>query len=390
MESIIQDVMEREVGKDAGRNVYDKGVAQQFSNDEDAELAEIVARIPRKIKVVGAGGAGCNTIVRLKDIGIDSAAETTKTEMISVNTDAQDLLCKRADKKLLIGKNITHGLGAGNDPDVGEKCAKEDFDKIKNALEGANMVFLAGGLGGGTGTGSLPVIAEIAKNEIKALTIAVVTIPFKHEGTVRALNALGGLKKLRKAADTVIVIPNDRLMDMVPHLPLNRAFAFADEILANAVKGITEMITKDGLVNLDFADLRAVMTQGKTAVIGFGEAAGQTDSGERSIKSVESAIKSPLIDADISNANRALINIIGGPDMTLEEAQDAVKLVSESISPGAQIIWGAQIDDKGDRNTIRTLLVITGVETIPFEEELEMRSETKMRKTLGQHIGKEI
>jgi cell division protein FtsZ len=238
------------------------------------------------------------------------------------------------------------------------------------------MVFVTCGLGGGTGTGSAPVIAEVAK-EMQALTLAVVTLPFTVEGRVRAQNALKGLKKLRKHSDTVIVIPNDRLLDLAPNLPLNAAFKVADELLANAVKGITEMVTKPGLVNLDFADVRAILKDGGSAMIGLGASSRDAALGDRSRESVEKAIQSPLLDCDISSAKGALINIMGSKDMTLEEAEEIVRIVSERIDPNAEIIWGAQIDEDLDRNIIQTLLILSGVRIPGYEEELEERFEER-------------
>jgi cell division protein FtsZ len=344
---------------------------KNLRSETDEELERIVEGIKTSIKVVGAGGAGSNTLDRLMEMGIEGG------DVIAVNTDALDLLYTNTPTKVLIGASITGGIGAGNDPEVGEQCAEADMKKISEVLTGADMVFVTCGLGGGTGTGSVPVIAEIAK-EHNALTIGVVTLPFTVEGRVRAKNALTGLKKLRKYADTVIVIPNDRLLEVAPNLPINAAFKVADELLANAVKGITEMVTKPGLINLDFADVRAVMQNGGTALIGMGSSTKDTPMDERSRESVEKALKSPLLDTDVSTATGALINVIGSRDMTLEESEEIVRIVSENISPNATIIWGAQIDDSLDRNVIKTLIILSGVKTPKFEEELEelIESET--------------
>lgn len=324
---------------------------QHKSNVMDAELEEMLSKQKATIKVVGAGGGGNNTINRITEIGIIGA------ETIAVNTDAQDLLFATADKKLLIGKDLTHGLGAGSIPKVGEEAARENEHDIKEALMGADMVFITCGLGGGTGTGSAPVIAEIAK-KISALTVGVVTLPFSMEGKVRYENAIIGLEKLEQLVDTLIVIPNDKLLELAPDLPLHTAFKVADEILTNAVKGIAELITKAGLVNLDFADIKSVMTNGGVALIGVGE----SDSENRAVEAVEKAINNPLLDADISGATGALINVCGGPDMTLNEARVVVETISEKIDPDARIIWGAQISDELDK-TIRTMLIVTGVKS---------------------------
>lgn len=365
MDSIVSDVIQRAKFEGQKPDVTTKK-GSDVTTDE--ELRRIVEGIKTSIKVVGTGGAGSNTVERLVEMGVEGG------DVIAVNTDALDLLNTPVPIKVLIGTSITGGIGAGNDPEIGEECAEADLEKISHALYGSDMVFVTCGLGGGTGTGSAPVIAEVAR-DLQALTIGIVTLPFTVEGKIRARNALRGLKKLRKYADTVIVIPNDRLLDIAPNLPLNAAFKVADELLANAVKGITEMVTKPGLVNLDFADVRAVMRDGGSAMIGLGSSGKDTPMGERSKESVEKALESPLLDTDISSATGALINIIGSRDMTLEEAEDIVRRVAERIDGNAQIIWGALIDDSVDRNVIKTLVILSGVRIPGYEEELEERIE---------------
>ncbi|MAG47031.1 cell division protein FtsZ [archaeon] len=315
----------------------------------DEELEQILATQKSKIKVIGAGGAGNNTINRMSEIGI------TGTETIAINTDAQDLLYTNATKKILIGKNTTNGMGAGAIPKVGEESAKESEHEIKQALQGSDMVFITAGLGGGTGTGAAPVVADIAK-KMGALTVGTVTIPFSMEGQRRYENAIEGLERLEEIVDTLIVIPNDKLLELAPDLPLHTAFKVADEILTNAVKGIAELVTKAGLVNLDFADIKTVMGNGGIAMIGVGE----SDTENRATEAVEKAISNPLIDVDIEGANGALINISGGPDMTLEEARKVVEVISEKLSEDARIIWGAQISEDLE-NTIKAMLIVTGV-----------------------------
>lgn len=317
----------------------------------DAELEEMLATHRATIKVVGAGGGGGNTITRISEVGVAGA------ETIAINTDAQDLLYTTADKKILIGKQLTSGLGAGAKPQVGQEAARESESALKEALKGADMVFVTCGLGGGTGTGSAPVVAEIAKKQ-GALTVAVVTLPFSMEGNRRYENAMSGLEKLEEFTDTLIVIPNDKLLELAPDLPLHTAFKVADEILTNAVKGIAELVTKAGLVNLDFADIKTVMTGGGVALIGIGE----SDSNNRASEAVEKAIENPLLDVDIEGANGALINVIGGPSMTLDEAKKVVETVSDRLDKDANVIWGAQIsEDMG--NTLRAMLIITGVKS---------------------------
>lgn len=267
-------------------------------------------------------------------------------------------------KKILIGKETCRGLGAGGVPEVGEDCAEESEAMIKNELENSDMVFVTCGLGGGTGTGSAPIISKIAKKS-DALTIAVATLPFSAEGIKRRENAEQGLEKLKNAADTVIVIPNDKLLEVAPNLPLDKAFMVADEILGRAVKGITELITKKGLVSLDFADIRSIMKGSGMAMIGMGE----SDSGDRALESVNEALHSPLLDLDISNAKGALINISGSSDLTLHEAEKIVQVVADELDSDANIIWGAQIDDEL-QNVIRTTIVLAGVRNVTGTDEV--------------------
>ena len=317
----------------------------------DAELEAMLAQQRAKIKVVGTGGAGNNTITRMKEVGIEGV------ELIAVNTDAQDLLYTSADKKILIGKEITNGLGAGSNPKLGEEAARESELELKKMLSGSDMVFITCGLGGGTGTGSAPIIAEIAK-KMGALTVAVVTLPFKMEGYVRYENAMIGLEKLEQLVDTLIVIPNEKLLELAPDLPLHTAFKVADEILTNAVKGIAELVTKAGLINLDFADIRTIMSNGGVALIGVGE----SDTENRAIEAVEKAIANPLLDVDVSDASGALVNVIGGEDMTIKEAEGVVEEVYSRINPDATIIWGAGID-KNLKGIIKVMVVLTGVKS---------------------------
>lgn len=328
-----------------------KGVKTTSSHPIDTELEELLASQRASIKVVGCGGGGNNTITRITEVGIKGA------ETIAVNTDAQDLLYTSSDKKILIGRETTKGMGAGSDPKIGEEAAKENEHDIKNALQGADMVFITCGLGGGTGTGSAPVVADISKKS-GALTVGIVTMPFTMEGNRRYENALTGLEKLEQTLDTLIVIPNDKLLELAPDLPLHTAFKVADEILTNAVKGIAELVTKAGLVNLDFADIRAVMRNGGVSLIGVGE----SDSENRAIEAVEKSINNPLLDVDITGATGALINISGSKDLTLNEARRVVEIITQKLSDDAKIIWGAQIyEDLG--KTIRVMLIVTGVKS---------------------------
>ncbi|WP_407414209.1 cell division protein FtsZ [Methanobrevibacter sp.] len=324
---------------------------EKLSSDIDDDLIEIIKGVKTNIFVVGAGGAGNNTISRLNEMGIEGA--TT----IAVNTDAQDLFYSQSAKKILLGRQTSKGLGAGGEPSVGEECAEESEDEIRDELEGADMVFVTCGLGGGTGTGSAPIIAKLAK-KLGALTVAVATMPFSAEGIKRRENADQGLEKLQESADTVIIIPNDKLLEVAPNLPLNKAFMVSDEILGRAVKGITELITKKGLVSLDFADIRSIMSGSGMAMIGMGE----SESGDRALESVHEALSSPLLDIDISNATGALVNISGSSDLTLHEAEKIVQVVADKLDPEANIIWGTQIDESL-QNVVRTTVVVSGIKT---------------------------
>ncbi|MEM0372862.1 MAG: cell division protein FtsZ [archaeon] len=329
----------------------------------DDELRAALESAMAHVKVVGAGGSGNNTMARMHEIGIHGA------ELIAINTDAQHLLITPAEKKILIGKELTRGLGAGSNPDVGEGAAKESIEDLAAALHDADLVFITCGLGGGTGTGSAPIVAQVAR-DIGALSVGIVTLPFSVEGKKRMENALGGLQKLRKDCDTVIVIPNDKLLEIVPELPLNAAFKVADEVLSNAVKGITEMITKPGLVNLDFADVRTILGNGGAAMIGLGESTSDAVGETRALEAVEEALNSPLLDVDVSNADRALINVIGGPDMTLREAEVICEAVASKIHSNAHIIWGAMINDSMPKKCVQTMVVIAGGK-IPYIDAIE-------------------
>ena len=351
METFIQNASEQDISQKKETTHQEEREGIGPGNTADEELQVLLSQQRASIKVIGTGGGGNNTINRITEVGIVGA------ESVAINTDAQDLLYTTATKKILIGKDVTKGLGAGSNPKVGEEAARENEQDIKKAIGSSDMVFITCGLGGGTGTGSAPVIAEIAK-KLGALTVGVVTLPFNMEGARRYENALLGLEKMEQIVDTLIVIPNDKLLELAPDLPLHTAFKVADEILTNAVKGIAELVTKAGLVNLDFADIRAVMSGGGVALIGVGE----SDTDNRAVEAVEKALSNPLLDVDVTNANGALINVIGGEDMTLDEARKVVETISERLSDDARIIWGAQIS-KDLEKTIRTMLIVTGVKS---------------------------
>lgn len=337
--------MENNFQNDAQRNN-----SQEVKNI-DRELAELIKKQSAKIKVIGIGGAGNNSLNRMKEIGIKGG------ELIAINTDAQDLLYTNADQKILIGKESTHGLGSGSNPKIGEEAAKENESDIKKKIANSDMVFITCGMGGGTGTGAAPVVAKLAKKQ-NSLIIGVVTMPFTIEGQKRIENAVMGLERLEAVADTLIVIPNDKLLDLAPDLPLHTAFKISDEILTNAVKGITELVTTSGLVNLDFADVKTVMSNGGVSLIGLGE----SDTDKRANDAVMKSINNPLLDVDISDAKGALVNIIGGPNMTLDECKEIVGTIGDKLNSSAKLIWGAKISADMEKS-IRVLLIVTGVKS---------------------------
>ncbi len=363
MKKLVEDVVSKEKNKDTTKKSIKRSQKKTNSTGGDPmddsytkgatnrELEEVLAGLTTTIKVVGCGGAGTNTITRCLDGNIRGS------DLVAINTDAQHLLESYAPHKILIGRHLTKGLGAGSVPKIGEEAARESEQDVRESVGHADMVFITCGLGGGTGTGSAPVVAQLAK-ETGALTIGVVTLPFSVEGLIRMENAEAGLKRLRETCDTVIVIPNDKLLDVVPNLSLNAAFKVADEVLMRSIKGITEMITKPGLVNLDFADLKTVMKRGGVAMIGLGEAEGEN----KAVNAVVEALNSPLLEVDISEATGALVNVTGGEDMTISEAERVVEEIYSRVDPNARIIWGTTVDATLKKN-LRAMLVITGVKS---------------------------
>jgi cell division protein FtsZ len=341
-------------------------------NKDDEELLAILKQHQARIKVIGVGGGGNNTLDRISEIGIEGA------KIIAINTDAQDLIETTADRKILIGKELTKGLGAGARPQIGAEAAKESESDLKDAMKDSDMIFITCGLGGGTGTGAAPVVAEMAKKS-GALVVGVVTVPFQMEGSRRYENAMYGLEKMEKFVDTLIVIPNEKLLDIAPNLPLHTAFKLADEVLTNAVKGITELVTKNGLINLDFADIKNVMTDAGLAMIGLGE----SDSENRADESVDRALRNPLLDVDLSNATGALVNVTGGPDLTLDDARKIVAKVSETLEEDAKIIWGAQIMEDLNK-VVKTMVVITGVKSD------QIRGKKKVQKLNDESVDEEL
>ena len=304
-----------------------------------------------RIKVIGVGGGGCNAVNRMIDEGLHGV------EFIAVNTDAQALMDSKAQTRVRIGDKATRGLGAGGDPELGQKAAEESREELRQVIKGSDMVFVTAGLGGGTGTGGAPIVAEVAKEE-GALTIGVVTRPFTFEGVKRAQSAENGISNLRESADTLIAIPNDRLLQIVDkRASLQDAFKIADDVLRQGIQGISELITKPGLINLDFADVRSIMSEGGAALMAVGTASGE----DRARVAAEQAVSNQLLDITIDGAHGILFNITGGPDMTLFEVNQAAAIIQETAHPDVNIIFGAVIDPTmGDE--IRLTVIATGFE----------------------------
>ena len=302
------------------------------------------------IKVVGVGGGGCNAVNRMIASGVQGV------EFVTVNTDAQALLNSDAETKVHIGTDLTKGLGAGAKPEVGRDAAEESRDQIKAALEGADMVFVTAGEGGGTGTGAAPVVADIARNDVGALTVGVVTKPFTCEGAVRRRNALSGIEELGANVDTLITIPNDRLLDVADKkVSFLDAFTMADEVLRQGIQGITDLITVPGLINLDFADVRTIMSDAGTAMMGIGVGSGDN----RAADAANQAISSPLLESAIDGADRVLLSIAGGSNLGLFEVNEAAGIVSDAVSQDVNLIFGTVIDENlGD--TVRVTVIATG------------------------------
>ena len=302
------------------------------------------------IKVVGVGGGGTNAVNRMIEEGIRGV------EFVAINTDAQALAISDADIKVHIGTDLTRGLGAGANPDVGRKAADESRDDIAEALAGADMVFITCGEGGGTGTGAAPIVADIAMNEVGALTVAVVTKPFTFEGRKRKKSAEEGIKTLSDCVDTMIVIPNDKLLDIAEKkTTMLEAFAIADGVLSQGTQGITDLITVPGIINLDFADVKTIMKQAGTAMMGIGTSSGDT----RAVDAAQQAISSPLLESSIDGATRVLLSIAGSKDLGIQEISDAADVVANAVDPEANIIFGTVVDESlGDQ--VRITVIATG------------------------------
>jgi cell division protein FtsZ len=306
------------------------------------------------IKVIGIGGGGSNAVDRMIDEGLSGV------EFVSMNTDAQDLDTSKADTKVQIGKKLTRGLGAGGDPEVGQSAAEESEEELRKAIDGADMIFITAGMGGGTGTGAAPIIADIARNS-GALTIGVVTRPFSFEGRHRERTAQDGIERLKNAVDTLIVIHNDRLLKIVDKkASLQEAFRVADDVLRQGIQGISELITVPGLINLDFADVRTIMDRGGAALMGVGGATGD----DRAKKAAQQAITSDLLDLTINGATGILFNVTGSATMTLHEVNEAAEVIREAADPNANLIFGAVLDDEVGEE-LRVTVIATGFGQIP-------------------------
>jgi cell division protein FtsZ len=317
-----------------------------------------------RIRVVGVGGSGKNAVNHMV------SAKVKGVEFIAINSDAQDLHHSLAKKKIHIGKNLTRGLGAGGNPDMGRRAAEETREEIANAIKGSDMIFITGGMGGGTGTGSAPVVAKIAR-ESGALTIAVVTKPFLFEGQERMRLALQGIEELKKEVDALITIPNDRLLAIVDkETTVRNAFEQCDNVLKQAVEGISDLITMPGIINVDFADIRSVMENAGSALMGVGVSSGE----KRAEEAARSAINSPLLEVSITGAKGVLFAIAGGDDLGMLEIQDAARVITESIDSQAKVIFGAIKDDKLKKNEIKVTVIATG-----FPEEAAARSHIARR-----------
>tara|TARA_B100000073_G_scaffold346209_1_gene357049 strand:- start:3 stop:1115 length:1113 start_codon:yes stop_codon:yes gene_type:complete len=333
------------------------------NNPNFNQTSEILPSQNAKIEVIGVGGGGSNAVNRM----INSDLEGVTFRVL--NTDAQALLQSAAQQRVQLGQHLTRGLGAGGNPSIGQKAAEESRDELQQALEGADLVFIAAGMGGGTGTGAAPVVAEVAKQS-GALTVGIVTKPFSFEGKRRMRQAEEGITRLAENVDTLIVIPNDRLKDVISGAPLQEAFRNADDVLRMGVKGISDIITCPGLVNVDFADVRSVMTEAGTALLGIGVGSGRS----RALEAAQAAINSPLLEAArINGAKGCVINITGGKDMTLEDMTSASEVIYEVVDPEANIIVGAVVDESME-GEIQVTVIATGFDTTQNNKQQRLKN----------------
>jgi cell division protein FtsZ len=338
-----------------------------IDNTENTEKTENLEDVKdAKILVVGCGGAGNNIVTRIHNKEIEGA------ETVVINTDKQHLQMSSADRKILVGRELTKGLGAGGEPETGARAAEENRAELRNLFKDADMVFLTAGLGGGTGTGVSPVLAEIAKKE-DCIVIGSVSMPFEIEGA-RMSKAEEGLYKLRQHVDTAIVIENDKLLDIAGDMPLDQAFGVADELITTMIKGITETISQPSLVNLDYADVQAIMNDGGVAVVGYGE----SDTNNKGEEAIHEALSNPLLDVKFEGANGALLHVAGGEDLTLNEINEVGQHVKSKLDNNAQTIWGARVKDEL-QGKIQVISIITGVESPYVLGDVEEEDETEVK-----------
>ncbi len=324
--------------------------ALERDEQEQQKMEDVDGFGDPRIVIVGCGGAGNNTVNRLYNIGVDGA------ETIAVNTDKQHLKMIEADTKILVGKSLTNGLGAGGDPSMGERATEMAQGTIKEVLGDADLVFVTAGMGGGTGTGAAPVVSKIAKEQ-GAIVVGMVSTPFNVE-RARTVKAEEGLERLREEADSIIVLDNNRLLDYVPNLPIGKAFSVMDQIIAETVKGISETITQPSLINLDYADMTSIMNQGGVAVMLVGE----TQDKNKTEEVVKDAMNHPLLDVDYRGASGGLVHITGGPDLTLQEAEGIAQNITNRLEASANVIWGARIQ-KAYKGKVRVMAIMTGVQS---------------------------
>ncbi len=343
--------------------------ALERDEQEQQQMEDVDGFGDPRIVIVGAGGAGNNTVNRLYNIGVDGA------ETIAINTDKQHLKMVEADTKILVGKSLTNGLGAGGDPSMGERATEMAQGTIKEVLGGADLVFVTAGMGGGTGTGAAPVISKIAKEQ-GAIVIGMVSTPFNVE-RARTVKAEEGLERLREEADSIIVLDNNRLLDYVPNLPIGKAFSVMDQIIAETVKGISETITQPSLINLDYADMTSIMNQGGVAVMLVGE----TQDKNKTEEVVKDAMNHPLLDVDYRGAGGGLVHITGGPDLTLKEAEGIAQNITDRLEASANVIWGARIQE-AYKGKVRVMAIMTGVQSAQVLGPTTQKQANKSRKAI--------
>ncbi len=349
--SFISSIKRKHQEKSSNEIPLNDKKSKYNSDQVDNIIKVLITNNLNKILVFGVGGAGSNAVNRLHLKGLKGAVS------VAANTDAFHLYSTNSNKKLILGKNLTEGLGAGNDPVIGRAAAEESIPEIEELVSGADLVFVQAGMGGGTGTGAAPVIASVAKEQ-GALVVGVCTLPFEMEGEYKIKNALEGLRELYKSCDTVIVIPNEKLLQLSSDLPLDLAFKVADEILIKAVRGIVNLIKSKAYVNVDFADIRQILTRGGSSVIGVGEGEGE----HRVEEAIAEALASNLLDIQISDAKAALIQITGGESLSLDEIKRSVRMITQEIGRGAEIIWGTDKDESLG-NKLEVTVILSGVDS---------------------------